>query len=308
MLATIYNLVDTFLATATKPLIVLVGTTASGKTGLSINICQHIGNGAAVVNSDSRQLYKDIHIGTAKITTDEMQGVPHYLLDVLELTQSTSVGWYKREAMRVIDDLHAQQRVPVLVGGSMLYIQAITDNLSLPAKQDPIIRQQLEARAAKEGNAALHADLMRIDPISAQHIPVQNSQHIVRALEVFYTEGKTKTEVLKNAQGQSPYNLLLIGIKRERQDTVQRIEARTQLLLEQGWVQEVEQLLAAGHTPSEPGMQSVGYPDIIKHLQNPELYSLEQARESINKQTRAYAKRQMTWWKRDDRIHWLDCN
>lgn len=304
----LYTTVEQFLQTANKPLIVIIGTTASGKTGASMQLCTQLAAMAEVVNSDSRQLYKHINIGTAKITPAETEGIPHHLFDVLELTEETSVGWYKKNAMHTINALHATKKVPILVGGSMLYIQAITDNLSLPAKKDPAIRALLETRREKEGIETLYKELQTVDPTSANNIHAHNSQHILRALEFFYTYGTTKTAMLDTQATQCPYDLCIIGLKRERADTVARIEKRTEILLEQGWIAEVEQLLQQGYTKQDPGMKSHGYPDIIRYLEKPTGAAYKVMQDSINKQTRDYAKRQMTWWKRDQRIQWFNAD
>lgn len=305
---TLFKTVEQFLTTAKKPLIVIIGTTASGKTGVSVELCKQLAEAAEVVNSDSRQLYKHITIGTAKITPKEAQGVPHHLLNLLELTEETSVGWYKREAMRVIDALQIQKKVPVLVGGSMLYIQSVTDNFLLPAKKESSVRNLLENRLKTEGIEALYNELQTLDPISANNMHEHNKQHIIRALEFFYTHGKTKTEMLQVQNNDCPYDVCIVGLKRERADIVQRIEKRTDILLSNGWIEEVQALLQTGYSKADPGMKSHGYPDIICYLEDPAAYTFKQMKDSINKQTRAYAKRQMTWWKRNQRINWFNAD
>lgn len=286
---------------AERPLVVVLGTTASGKTAFSIQLAKHI-RGAEIINSDSRQFYKYLNIGTAKITTAEMQGIPHHLLDVLDPKDAVSTGWYKREAESIIVNLHRSNKVPMLVGGSMLYISAITDNYTLPVPVNTTLRNQLQERLTAEGLDTLYNELLTIDPIAAQSIHKHNTQHILRALEFFYQTGMPKSVVLAQAKSPSNYTLFIVGIQRERPEIIERIIKRTTHLFATGWLEEVQSLLSMGYTSNDPGMMSHGYRECIDFCTHGgDLAVLQQ---SIIKQTCDYAKRQMTWWKRDDRIQW----
>lgn len=298
--------IQTFIAGSRKPLLVIVGPTASGKTGYSIDLAQKLGSPAEVINADSRQLYKYLDIGTAKITTAEMQGVPHHLLDVLDPTEPVSVGWYKREALKVIDDCHQRNVIPLLVGGSMLYVSAVIDNLTLPSVHDEAIRKSLTDDLQQQGAAALYERLQVIDPKAAKSIHPHNTQHLIRALEFYEKEGRTKTDVLYNAKEPLLYDTYCFGIRRERADLVSRIEQRLVQMFTQGWIEEVEDLLARGYTADDPGMMSHGYREIIAYIESGKPDNLVELSESIAQKTRAFAKRQMTWWKPDERIQWID--
>jgi tRNA dimethylallyltransferase len=295
--------VRVFLSTTTKPLLALVGPTASGKTALSITLAKHI-PGIEVINADSRQLYTHLNIGTAKITTAEMQDVPHHLLDVLDPKESVSVGWYKRAACKKIDELHANGAVPLLVGGSMLYIDAVTKNFTLPVPTDPAVRIALQKRLDTEGIDVLYEELQQLDPVTAAGIPKQNIQHVLRNLELCLQTGSTKVHNLNGGMLPPMYDVCTFGVLTERDQLVQRIHTRTERMFEQGWLDEVEHLLDVGYTADDPGMMSHGYRECIDFLINQHC-TLSQLKASIAKQTRAYAKRQTTWWRRDITIRWL---
>lgn len=238
-----------FIATAPTPTIVLVGPTASGKTAFSIDLAAQLGN-VEIVNADSRQLYKHLNIGTAKITSEEMHGIPHYLLDVLDPKEGATAAWYKREAERVIGEIHVRGRVPMLVGGSMLYLSAVIDDLAFPAERD--LRKSLQTR--------------------------------------------------KNMKPRD--DLFIIGIERPREEMMRRINDRTAELFRLGWVEEVRNLLQRGYTSEDPAMKSHGYREIMRFLSSG-VQQTNDLEEIISAKTRAYAKRQMTWWRNDSRIHWM---
>lgn len=300
---TVQQTIEEFLAVASKPALVLLGPTASGKTSLSIQVAQQI-PGIEIINADSRQLYKYLNIGTAKITTEEMQGVPHHLFDVLDPKQEVSVGWYKRQVYQKITELHNQNKIPLLVGGSMLYISAVVDNFALPVPIDESIRSRVQQEFEVHGAEHMHKKLQKHDPEAAATIHPHNTQHLLRAVEIVYQTGSAKTEVLKDATNDSPFEWLQCGIQRERSDLVERITTRTEQLFTQGWLPEVKDLLQRGYTKYDPGMMSYGYRECIEFIESGST-DLASLKEVIAKKTRAYAKRQMTWWKRDERIHWL---
>ncbi len=299
------TLITDFLATAKRPLIVVLGPTASGKTAFSIECALQIkagsGSTAEVINADSRQLYKGMDIGTAKIAPAEMQGIEHHLLSVLDPKQEVTIAWYQKEAERIIADIHVRDSVPMLVGGSMLYISAIIDGLQPLPVVDPKLRADLEIEYAKDGGKTLHAELMTADPQSGSAIPPENKHHLIRAVEIFRSTGKPKTAQLQSKS--CPYDLLILGMEYPREQLIKRIDQRTHELFDSGWTDEVRNLLDRGYTITDPGMKSHGYPEIAHALTNGTDPTLTEP--LIAAKTRQYAKRQMTWWRHDERIKWI---
>ena len=291
------------------PLHVLVGPTASGKTGLSIRIAQELRlqkRGVEIINADSRQLYRHLDIGTAKIRKEEMCDIPHHLIDVLDPKQEVTAAWYKREAERVIAEIHARGNIPFLVGGSMLYVSAIIDNLEFVATTDQSLRARLRQRLDDEGPEALYRQLQALDPEGALAIEPRNEVYLLRALEVCLTTGRTLEAAKKKHV--SPYELFLLGIDLPREDLCRRITQRVFKMFAAGWVEEVQLLLTKGYTVNDPGMQSHGYREIAAALQGhtPEKVQADRGlQERIAVSSRQYAKRQMTWWRHDLRIHWM---
>ncbi len=293
-----------FLATAKRPLVVVLGPTASGKTAFSVQLALSLktaGYTAEIINADSRQLYKGMDIGTAKITPAETAGVPHHLFSVVDPSEEITAARYQRMATETIEEMHARNVVPLLVGGSMLYISAIIDGLQpLPAK-DAALRAELEASYDKDGGAKLFAELADRDPESAKVIPRENKPYVIRALEIHRLTGKPKSAQLVTVSCR--YDVLIFGMHWQREELTKRIDARTPLLLRGGWIDEVRQLLKQGYTLQSPGMRSHGYPELVRALQDGiDPLSVEPV---IAAKTRQYAKRQMTWWKHDNRIVWV---
>lgn len=297
------QLAQDFLKTAKHPLIVVLGPTAGGKTDFSIQLAEQLGGSRSIeiVNADSRQLYKYLDIGTAKITPDEMHDIPHHLLSVLDPKDPVTIAWYKREAMKTIDEIIDRKKIPMLVGGSMLYISSIIDGLEPSDRSDPRIRSRLEKEYDVDQGVSLHKRLAEIDPESAASIPVQNKIYLMRALEIFEVTGKTKSDQKRTSD--CPYDLLIFGIHREREDLAQRIDERTKKLLKSGWIEEVRSLIDRGYSEADPGMQSHGYREIMTFLKKGSDRSA--LAHEISAKTRQYAKRQMTWWRGDSRINWI---
>lgn len=300
------SIVHDFLQTAAKPLIVVLGPTASGKTGFSIQLAHFLQSdaytSAEIINADSRQLYKYLDIGTAKIRQEEMENVPHHLFSVLDPKTPVTIGWYQREATAFIDQIQQRKHVPMLVGGSMLYISAIIDGLVPVEKSDPAIRSRLEAEYMIDGGVTLWKKLAAIDPQSAASIPHQNKHYLLRALEMYELTGKTKSQL--STQSACPYDALIFGIHRERSALVHRINQRTKLMIENGWIKEVQALIDEGYSADDPAMESSGYREIAQFLISKG--KKEDLIECISAKTRQYAKRQTTWWRHDKRIVWID--
>lgn len=287
---------------AKKPLIVVLGPTASGKTGFSMKLAEMIGS-AEILNADSRQLYRHMDIGTAKISDAEKRGIPHHLFDVLEPTEDVSIAWYKEQATAIIEDCHKRGVVPILVGGSMLYISAVVDGLDPLPPVDPAIRERLEEEYDVDDGWSLYDRLVEIDPATAKSFESQNKRYVVRAMELYEKTGIPPSQLKKTIP--PPYQILQFGMYWAREELTQRIDERTKEMLENGWIEEVEGLLDRGFTVSDPGMKSHGYREIIAWLQSDE-QDKGVLMELIASKTRQYAKRQMTWWTGDDRINWLD--
>ena len=300
------------LANADKPLIVILGPTASGKTSFSISVAKFIqstGRGAEVINADSRQLYKHLDIGTAKVSASETNGVPHHLLDVLDPKEEASSGWYQEEARAVIQDIHERGAVPLLVGGSMLYISSVVDELTMAPVPDPSLRNRLIDEYEEDNGATLYKRLQSIDPETAEKIHQNNMPRLVRAVEIYelLKEPKSsavpKTE-LGSSENATPYDLLIFGMQWKREEICDRINERTKLMFKDGWIEEVEDLLKQGYAMNDPGMKSHGYREIITYMEG-SLDDLDVLQELIAAKTRQYARRQMTWWKSDERIQWV---
>lgn len=304
-------LVDELLRGSAKPLIVILGPTAGGKTAFSLNVAaytaetagDHEWKSAEVINADSRQLYKHLNIGTAKITEEEMQGVPHHLLDVLDPSEEVTIADYKKMATEAIADCHARKVVPLLVGGSMLYISAVVDGLEpLPAAPADL-RARLEAEWDTDDGWTLYDRLVAIDPATAKSFEKQNKVYVVRAMELYEMTGRPPSTLKKTLP--PPYDILQLGLYWPRDVLTKRIDERTSQLLRSGWVEEVEGLIDKGYTPRDPAMKSHGYREIMQWLGTDERDML-QLTMMIGAKTRQYAKRQMTWWEEDERVKWID--
>lgn len=299
---------DDFLQNAKQPLIVVLGPTASGKTDFSLEIADVLRASSLqpeVVNADSRQLYRHLDVGTAKIKPEEMREVPHHLIDVLDVDAPVSIAWFKQEALPTIDGIQERGGVPLLVGGSMLYISSIIDGLEPLPAVDPETRSSLEAAYDQDDGVTLFARLQELDPVVAAGIDRKNKRYLVRALELIDATGKSITE--QRTSSACPYDLLVFGIRRPRSELVERINARTEDMFARGWVDEVERMRTLGYRHEHPGMQSHGYREVLQWIeQGKQEKDFAALAERIAANTRQYAKRQMTWWNPDARIEWID--
>lgn len=288
-----------------NPAIFLMGPTASGKTDLAIALRQHLP--VEVISVDSALIYKGMDIGTAKPSKVEQQFAPHRLIDILDPAESYSVMNFREDALREMAEISAAGKIPLLVGGTMLYYKALLEGLSPLPSADPVIRAQIEARAEKIGWAGLHTELLNIDPIAANRINPNDSQRINRALEVFYISGKTLTE-LTAEQGESiPYHITQFAIApQERTVLHQRIKQRFHKMIELGFEQEVRSLFERGDLHSDlPSIRCVGYRQMWEYLEGK--IDLDEAIFKGICATRQLAKRQITWlrgW--NSELEWLD--
>jgi tRNA dimethylallyltransferase len=286
----------------TRPIPVIIGPTAVGKTDLGIAVARQCD--AEVVSADSRQLYRHLDIGTAKPTAAQRQAVPHHLLDRLDPDERLDAARFVRLAWGCIDAIEARGRRPLIVGGSGMYVRALTDGLFPGPGAHPPLRAALEAEAQAEGVQALHDRLAAVDPRAAARIHPHDRVRIIRALEVYSLTGTPISQWQR--QWQHPpqgRGFVLIGLMRRRDDLRRRIAARTQAMLSQGLEAEARRLLDMGFLPTLPPLQSVGYGEMLAYLAGE--IDLPRARQLIERRTWRLAKRQMTWFRRLEGVHWL---
>jgi tRNA dimethylallyltransferase len=286
------------------PLITVVGPTAVGKTALSIRLAKQLDG--EIISGDSRLFYRGMDIGTAKPSLAEMEEVPHHLIDVAEPDQEWSLARYLPEVDRIIADIHQRGKMPMLVGGTGQYIQAVTEGWNLPdIKPNPALRDVLEKWAIRIGADGLRARLEVLDPEASANIDGPNLRRLIRALEVILTSGK-KFSSQKSKTG-SDYQVLMIGLIRPRDELYQRIDQRIDQMLDQGLVQEVQELLEAGYSPDLSSMSAIGYKQIVSYLQRE--ISLDEALRHMRTKTRKYVRQQANWFRSDDpEISWYDAN
>ena len=285
------------------PLLVVAGPTASGKTGLGVELAKRW-NGE-VISADSMQIYKTMNVGTAKATPEEMQGIPHHMLDFLEPNEQFSVADFVAMASKKIEEISARGKLPILVGGTGLYISSLVDNLTFsPMPQSPELREQLKQKAAREGNDAVLEELRSFDPEAAEKLHANNLGRVIRAIEVYRLTGVTMTETVKNSHKEpSPYRLCMIALTAEdRQFLYDRIDRRVDIMVEQGVVEEAKQLYSM--PLSSTARQAIGYKEFDGYIEG--TATLEECIEKLKMETRRYAKRQLTWFRRDERYHWLE--
>ncbi|MBR5808591.1 MAG: tRNA (adenosine(37)-N6)-dimethylallyltransferase MiaA [Clostridia bacterium] len=283
------------------PLIVIAGPTASGKTALSVDITKAVGG--EIVSADSMQIYKYMNIGTAKPTEEEKQGIPHHMMDFLEPEVNFSVADYCQMAGEIIRDIDSRGKIPVIVGGTGLYIDSLVNGVDFGEEQgDQKIREELAELAEKEGNEAVHKILEEIDPETAAKYHPNNLRRIIRAIEVYKTQGKTVSQKEKEEKI-SPYNVAYFCINWDREVLYDRINRRVDIMVEDGLVEEVKGLLKSDIDSKCTAMQSIGYKEFYGYLNGES--TLEEALETIKQSSRHYAKRQLTWFRRNKDIHWL---
>lgn len=280
-------------------MVAVVGATAAGKTGLSLDLAEALGG--EVVNTDAMQLYRGMDVGTAKLPPDERRGIPHHLLDTLEVTEPATVAEFQEQARAVIAELRGRGATPVLVGGSALYTRAVLDEFEFPGT-DPEVRTRLEAELAEVGSAALHARLAEVDPESAARILVENGRRVVRALEVLEITGRPFSATLPRLEYVDP-RTVQVGVDIDRPTLDARIAQRVEEMFAAGFVAEVERLLERGLAQGRTAGRAIGYPEVAAHLAGD--LSLDEARERTVVATRRFARRQDAWFRKDPRIRWV---
>lgn len=292
------------METIKKPLVILTGPTAVGKTALSIALAKAIGG--EIISADSMQVYRHMDIGSAKITSEEMAGVPHHLIDVLEPAQEFNVVVFQKLAKQAAGEIYSRGHIPILVGGTGFYIQALLYDIDFTENdEDTALRQSLEEQARREGPEALYERLRTVDPESCESIHAHNIKRVVRAIEFYEKTGKKISEHNREQrQNASPYNFAYFVLTDNRDRIYQRINERVDLMMAHGLVEEVRALRESGCHRDMVSMQGLGYKEILSALEGE--ISMEEAVYLIKRDTRHFAKRQLTWFRREKEVTWID--
>lgn len=282
-----------------RPIVAVVGATASGKTGLSLDLAERLDG--EVVNTDAMQVYRGMDVGTAKLPEAERRGIPHHLLDLLEVTEPASVAEFQRLAREVVADVRGRERTPVLVGGSALYTRAIVDRFEFPGTDDSL-RRELEVELERVGSPALHARLAGVDPEAAAQILPDNGRRVVRALEVVALTGRPFSASLPRLEYADP-RTVQVGVDIDRPTLDERIARRVEGMFAGGFVEEVEALLARGLADGRTAGRAIGYREVAGFLAGDR--TLAEAKEQTVVATRRFARRQDSWFRKDPRVVWV---
>lgn len=282
-----------------RPIVALVGATASGKTGLSLDLAERLGG--EVVNTDAMQVYRGMDVGTAKLPVAERRGIPHHLLDLHEVTEPSTVALFQGWAREAVADIRGRDATPVLVGGSALYTRAIVDRFEFPGTDDSL-RRELEAELERVGSHALHQRLAGVDPEAAAQILPDNGRRVVRALEVVALTGRPFSASLPRLEYADPHTVQ-VGVDIDRPTLDARIARRVEEMFAGGFVEEVEALLARGLAEGRTANRAIGYREVIGYLEGDR--SLAEAIEQTTVATRRFARRQDAWFRKDPRIVWV---
>ncbi len=291
------------IQTTKKPLVILTGPTAVGKTALSIMLAKAIGG--EIISADSMQVYRYMDIGTAKIKPEETEGVPHHLIDVLNPTEDFNVTAFQTMAKQAINEIYSRGRIPIVAGGTGFYIQSLLYDVSFEETEVSSYREELTAYYEACGAHALHEELKKVDPVSYEEIHENNVKRVIRALEFYHDTGYPISEHNKaQRQKKSPYNFEYFVLNDDREALYRRIEERIDAMIEMGLIEEVQGLLDYGCQPDMVSMQGLGYKEIISYLNGQ--CSLEEAVYILKRDTRHFAKRQLTWFRREKEVTWID--
>ena len=287
-----------------RPLIIITGPTAVGKTALSVRLAKAIGG--EIISADSMQVYRHMDIGSAKIKKEEMDGVPHYLIDVLDPEEEFNVTVFQKMAKEAVEEIYSHGHIPIVAGGTGFYIQALLYDIDFTENgEDTSIRMELEKLGQERGAEYLHNLLWDIDPDSAEEIHENNMKRVIRAIEYYRQTGERISEHNKRErEKKSPYDFLYYVVNTDRARLYERIDRRVDLMLEQGLVEEVMHLKDMGLTRDMVSMQGLGYKEILDYLQG--ICTLEEAVYVLKRDTRHFAKRQITWFKRERDVRWLN--
>ncbi|MCR5691459.1 MAG: tRNA (adenosine(37)-N6)-dimethylallyltransferase MiaA [Eubacterium sp.] len=287
-----------------RPLIILTGPTAAGKTELSIALAKAIGG--EIISADSMQVYKKMNIGTAKITREEMEGVPHFMIDELEPDEEFNVMIFQEKAKKYMEEIYGRGHIPILVGGTGFYIQSILYDIKFTKEEgDPSYRESLQKLSLEKGPDFLYQKLLKVDPEYAKDLHANNVKRVIRALEYYHFTGeKFSVHNAREASRTSPYNFAYFVLTMDRQKLYDRIDLRVDFMKEAGLLQEVKGLLDQGYSKDLVSMQGLGYKEIVPVVQ--EGLDLEEALYVLKRDTRHFAKRQLTWFKREDQVDYID--
>lgn len=287
-----------------KPLVVLTGPTAVGKTKLSIDLAKALGG--EIISADSMQVYKHMDIGSAKITEKEMDGVPHHLIDVLSPFEEFHIVRFQELAKKEMEDIYSRGRIPIFVGGTGFYIQAVTKDIDFTeGEEDKEYREELSRLATEKGNEFLHEMLRNIDPKSAEEIHANNVKRVIRALEFYKENGfPISQHNEEQKQNETPYNLAYFVLNAPRELLYERIDRRVDEMMENGLMEEVQKLKDMGCRRDMTSMQGLGYKEILSFLEGE--VPLEEAVRILKRDTRHFAKRQLTWFRRESDVIWVD--
>jgi len=291
--------ISIFLKKAKKPLIVVLGPTASGKTALSLKIAKMIDG--EIISTDSRQIYKEMEIGTEALPVKKREGIKHHLISFRKPDDTLTLADYKKMAEKIIGNIYNRKKIPILAGGTGLYISAIVEGYQIPEMEpDKNLREKLKNIALKNGNQYLHDILKKLDKNAAKSIHPNNLPYLIRAIEINMKTGKNKSDTKSK---KSPYDLFFIGVEWPREDLYKRINTRVEDQIKRGLLDEVKKLLDKGYDSTLPAISSLGMKEFIPYYQG--TASLEEVLEILKRNTRRYAKRQITWFKRYKNILWL---
>lgn len=285
-----------------KPkVIVIVGPTASGKSDCAIELAKRIDG--EIVSADSMQIYREMNIGTAKVTNEEMSGVKHYMINIVNPDEDFNVAMYKKMAEEALEEIVSKGKTPIIVGGTGLYINTLVNGIEFSEiDKDEEYRKELENRVSAEGIDSIYEELKSVDPEATNIIDKNNVRRVIRALEIYKVTGKTKTELDKESIKETKFDFLMYGIKTDREELYNRINKRIDYMMEQGLVSEVEELNKK-YKLSKTALQGLGYKEVIEYINKNCNY--DEMIEKLKMETRRYAKRQITWFKRDKRITWV---
>jgi tRNA dimethylallyltransferase len=290
------------LSSPLPTILVIVGPTASGKTRLALEIARH--TSAGIISADSRQVYQLLTIGTAKPSPDELKKVKHYFVDEILPDQHFSAGEFGIDGRKIIDEIVKQKKLPIVVGGTGLYVRSLVDGLFTGPGRKEDVREELEARLESEGANALLEELRRVDPEAAARMLPSNQRRVIRALEVYYATGKPISQHHDEHEHEKFFNPVFVGLHWERKKLYDRINFRVDRMLAAGFLDEVKGLLSRGYDDRYKSLQTVGYKEAFAFLRKE--ISYERMVELMKQNTRRFAKRQLTWFRRDARIRWFD--
>ena len=281
--------------------IVIVGPTCSGKTSLSIELARELRT--EILSADSRQVFKHLNIGTAKPKTELLNSIKHHFIDSINIDEKFNASIFEEEALKIIENLFQQKKIPIVVGGSGLYIQALVDGIFNIVSTDDEMRNKFLEIKTKDGVEALYNELKNVDPVSAAKMLPQNWKRVTRALEVYYSTGRPIWELQQLYKRENEINFLQYGLDWDREQLYSNIELRVDEMIKNGLVEEVNNVLSKGYSTILNALNTVGYKEIIKYLENE--ISLDEAISLIKRNTRRFAKRQLTWFRKDKRIKWI---